>query len=132
MGRMSKIRVAFDAKDDLKGEFTVKFKEKDDLKDEKKGECSKKDDLKDDIHRRPQVEVHTKPQHQLVQVSSLHRKKNRLFVEIFPSRIWNCRFFAIYLQHRKTFDKLIRSHIHPHNRVFFETTRYLSSKGRVQ
>lgn len=37
--------------------------------------------------------------------------------------------FSIYLHHRKTFDKLIRSHIHPHNRVFFETTRYLSTKG---
>ena len=33
---------------------------------------------------------------------------------------------------RKTFDKLIHPHIHPHNRVFFETTRYLSTKGEFK
>ena len=36
------------------------------------------DDLKDDIH--------TKPRHQLVQVSSLHRKKKSTFCRNFPSK----------------------------------------------
>ena len=66
-----------------------------------------KDELKDDIQRRPQHQ-HTQTRPILV----LPRKK-RPFVEIFHPTIWNCRFFAIYLQHRKTpTNTLIHTFIH--------------------
>lgn len=46
-----------------------------------------------------------------------------------PSRIWNCRFFAIYLQHRKTpTNTLIHTFIHTIE-CFSNMTRYLSTRG---
>ena len=57
--------------------------------------------------------------------------KKTTFCRNFPSKHLELskRFHTFAV--RKTFTHT-HSHIHPHNRVFFETTRYLSSKGRVQ
>ena len=57
---------------------------------------------------------------------------NCLFNQKKPSRIWNCRFFAIYLQHRQTpTNTLIHTFIHTIE-CFSNMTRYLSAKGEFK
>ena len=57
---------------------------------------------------------------------------NCLFNQKKPSTIWNCRFFAIYLQHRKTpTNTLIHTFIHTIE-CFSNMTRYLSTKGEFK
>ena len=94
-----------------------------------------KDDLKDEVQRRPKHR-HTHKTTTPTRPSLVPPSKkttfcrNFLFEDLELSKVFH--IFAV----RKTFDKLIRStfttSIHTHNRVFFETTRYLSNKGRVQ
>ena len=107
MGRMSKIRVAFDAKDDLK----------DDSSRQRRVEGRSAKTTSTSTHSDDFKLKYTQNHDTNSSNSRPFLEKKRLFVNFFRSKIWNSRNFSIHLQHRKTFDKLIRLHIydiHPH------------------
>ena len=106
------------------------------LKSLQKSTLQDKDDLKDDMHKRPkhrQTQTTSsgsthKPRQQLVQFSSLPRRKTT-FCRNFTSKIWNCRKFSIYLHHRKTFTSTL-IHTSTHTSSVFRDNEIFISKGR--
>ena len=118
MGRMSKIRVAFDAKDDSSRQRRLEGRST-----KTTSTSTHTDDLKDDIH--------TKPRHKLAQFSSLPRKKKTPFCRIFPSKhLELSKVFHIFALRKDIRQAHSFTSIHTNNRVFFEHDEIFISKGR--
>ena len=104
MGRMSKIRVAFDAKDD----------------------SSRQRRLEGRSAKTTSTSTHTDDSsswstHQIVQVSSLHRKKTTFCRNFTLEDLELSKVFHIFATSKDIHTHSFTTFIHTNNRVFFET-----------